>query len=53
MYVLVRWVNIVSCNGLLPEGTKPLPEPMLTCGQLDPEEQTSVKFESKDNYFFH
>ena len=23
------WVNIVSGNGLLPGGTKPLPEPML------------------------
>ena len=24
------WVNIGSGNGLLPDGTKPLPEPMLT-----------------------
>ena len=24
------WVNIGSGNGLLPGGTKPLPEPMLT-----------------------
>ena len=24
------WVNIASGNGLLPDGTKPLPEPMLT-----------------------
>ena len=24
------WVNIGSGNGLLPHGTKPLPEPMLT-----------------------
>ena len=24
------WVNISSGNGLLPDGTKPLPEPMLT-----------------------
>ena len=24
-----NWVNIVSGNGLLPDGTKPLPEPML------------------------
>ena len=23
------FVNICSCNGLLPDGTKPLPEPML------------------------
>ena len=27
------WVNIGSGNGLLPDGTKPLPEPMLTCHQ--------------------
>ena len=26
----IIWVNIGSGNGLLPEGTKPLPEPMLT-----------------------
>ena len=25
------WVNIGSDNGLVPDGTKPLPEPMLTC----------------------
>ena len=24
------WVNIGSSNGLMPDGTKPLPEPMLT-----------------------
>ena len=24
------WVNIGSGNGLAPDGTKPLPEPMLT-----------------------
>ena len=24
------WVTIASDNGLLPDGTKPLPEPMLT-----------------------
>ena len=23
------WVNIASGNGLLPDGTKPLPEPLL------------------------
>ena len=26
----INWVNIGSGNGLLPDGTKPLPEPMLT-----------------------
>ena len=28
------WVNFGSGNGLLPDGTKPLPEPMLTPHQL-------------------
>ena len=28
------WVNIGSGNGLLPDGTKPLPEPLLTHRQL-------------------
>ena len=28
------WVNIVSGNGLLPDGTKPLPGPMLTSNTL-------------------
>ena len=27
---LQTWVNIGSGNGLVPDGTKPLPEPMLT-----------------------
>ena len=27
------WINISSGNGLLPDGTKPLPEPMLTYDQ--------------------
>ena len=27
------WVNIGSGNGLLPDGTKPLPEPLLTYHQ--------------------
>ena len=30
------WVNIVSGNGLLPDGTKPLPEPMLTYHKYGP-----------------
>ena len=29
------WVNSGSGNGLLPDGTKPLPEPMLTYHQWD------------------
>ena len=32
-------------------GTKPLPEPMLACCKLDPEEGISVKFESKYKTF--
>ena len=31
------WVNIGSGNGLLPDGTKPLPEPLLTDHQWSPE----------------
>ena len=30
------WVNIGSGNGLLPDGTKPLPEPVLTDHQWSP-----------------
>ena len=30
------WVNISSCNDLLPDGNRPLPEPTLTCHQLSP-----------------
>ena len=29
-YGNIIWVNFRSCNGLLPDGTKPLPEPILT-----------------------
>ena len=29
-WIYWRYVNIVSGNGLLPQGHKPLPEPMLT-----------------------
>ena len=30
--VMLIWVNIGSGNGLVPDGTKPLPEAMLTEG---------------------
>ena len=30
------WVNIGSGNGLVPDGTKSLPEPMLIYNQLGP-----------------
>ena len=38
------WVNIGSGNGLLPNGTKPLPEPMLTDHQLSPVTLISGQF---------
>ena len=31
-----NWINIGSGNGLLPDGTKPLPEPMLTYQEWSP-----------------
>ena len=42
--------QVLAC-GLF--GAKPLPEPMLNCWQLDPWEQTLVKFESKCKHFIH
>ena len=41
-------VQVMACRLF---GAKPLPEPMLTFCQLDPLEQTSVKFESKYEIF--
>ena len=38
------WVNIGSGNGLLPDGTKPLPEPMLTNHQWSPVTLISGQF---------
>ena len=38
------WVNIGSANGLLPDGTKPLPEPMFTYHQLGPVAFIGVQF---------
>ena len=32
-YNMYNWVNIGSDNGLLPDRTKSLPDPMLTCHQ--------------------
>ena len=32
---IINLINIVSCNGLLPDSTKPLPEPILTGHQWD------------------
>ena len=41
------WVKIIACRLF---GTKPLSKPILGYCQLDPYEQTSVKFQSK--YYF-
>ena len=43
------WVNIGSGNGLLPEGNKPLPEPMLTDHQWSPVTFISGQFH---NFWF-
>ena len=42
LYASVNWVIIGSGNGLLSDGTKPLPEPTLTNCELDPQEQTPL-----------
>ena len=41
------WINIGSGNGLLPDGTKPLPEPMLTYHQSSPVAFTWGQFHTK------
>ena len=41
------WVNMGSSNGLLPGGTKPLPEPMLTYHQWGPKTFTWKKFHER------
>ena len=41
-------VQIMACRLI---GAKPLSKPMLAYCQLDPKEQTSVKFQSKFNHF--
>ena len=41
------WVNIGSNNGLLPDGTKPLPEPMLTGHQWSPVTFISGQFHKR------
>ena len=41
------WVNIGSGNGLLPDGTKPLPEPVLTYHQSGPVAFTWGQFHMK------
>ena len=45
-YVREIWVNIGSDHGLLPDGTKPLPKPMLTFLQL-----TRTPWQSPDGSF--
>ena len=41
------WVNIGSGNGLLTDGTKPLPEPMLTYHKYGPVAITQELFYNK------
>ena len=41
------WINIGSGNGLLPDGTKPLPEPMLTYHQRGSVAFSSEQFHRK------
>ena len=41
-------INIGSGNGLLPDGTKPLPEPMLTYRKVFP----SIDLKASDNERF-
>ena len=52
-----NWVNIGSGNGLLPDGTKPLPKPMLTYhqwGSLKIPQIAVTKMSLKITYhFFH
>ena len=50
MYASVNRVSIGSDNGLF--GAKPLSKPLLVDCQLDHQEQTSVKFETKYKTFF-
>ena len=46
------WVNIGSGNGLLPEGTKPLPKPMLTYHQLGSAAITWEQFHSECQSYY-
>ena len=41
------WVNIGSGNGLMPDGTKPLPEPVLTYHKYGPVAITQELFYNK------
>ena len=49
--VMETLVDIGSCNGLLPGGTKPLPGPLLIYCQLYPLEQTPMIFDVKAMVF--
>ena len=44
------WVSIGSGNGLLLDGTKPLPEPILTFHQSGPVTITCGQFRKKKNH---
>ena len=47
------WVNIDSGNGLLPDGTKPSPEPMLTYHQYGQVTFISGQFYKDTSAFSH
>ena len=43
------WVSIGAGNGLVPDGTKPLPEPMLICDHWDPDCIIHLRVNSIEN----
>ena len=51
IYAPVNWASICLDNGLSVPSHKPLSKPVLEYCQLDPCEQTSMKFESKYRNF--
>ena len=57
------WVNIGSGNGLLPDGTKPLPDPMLTSyyailwhsleSNMKKSTEATIFYNESDNHSYH
>ena len=45
-------VIIGSANGFVPDGTKPLPDPILTDGKLNTLEETQCNFSRIGKFFF-
>ena len=50
--VPVYWVITDSGDGLVPEGTKPSPEPVVTYHQPNPTEQTWMKYNKIQAFSF-